>query len=529
MDDELEIPQSKKDPPHQTWPPVWASTLLANTLLTPLKTPEPCRSSPTTYDEAPGTSCYHPSLTFRHQQQAYGEKEQREQGSSASWPSTPPPSLSCANSTFQRKTCGLGWRQQQSHSWPRCRPQEQTLRLLSVCPSSKGDWCDSYEQQTCLWTRTGGLLPFQEKYCTQQSRPGSVVAEQGEEITREAVHQEAEAEDVQRKTQVTTSTRDHDPRHRRVATDGYGPDGPGLARERFSNSFSATTVPFPPKNSSIDERAPDVHRQSHQGTTRNWCYRKNRVGTDLRVTSPSHSQEEWKAKNGFESPPAESTCTGSKVSLRTCVTLVRISSRGTAGLSIIYANCSAHASNCEVLGVQQAQMHLLKTALSTLDSALLTSTLEELDYSCGSPLLPESHSLSGTAFGRLALGCSNPIELAYYSCKHSYHGICCYCTNPDASRPQAFLEKYFTVLFICQVCSATKLTSLECRKQVQRGRLHLLSKMQWLCACLSVCVYLEHTWLLHYECLCRTVCATSVVLSLSTGSLMPIGVKGQCL
>ena len=62
----------------------------------------------------------------------------------------------------------------------------------------------------------------------------------------------------------------------------------------------------------------------------------------------------------------------------------------------------------------------------------------------------------GKLFVRLFLRCADPVELAYYSCKLNCHGVCCYCASDNASRPQNLLEKYFTVLPICEACKAVK-------------------------------------------------------------------------
>eukprot|EP00117_Sycon_ciliatum_P029367 scpid23388/ scgid23400/ len=97
-----------------------------------------------------------------------------------------------------------------------------------------------------------------------------------------------------------------------------------------------------------------------------------------------------------------------------------------------------------------------KVALSSADSAVLDGALAELEYSCGSPLLPTGHPLAATVFVRMALSCNDPVELAYYACKHGYPSVCCYCTGHEAARPQEYLAKYFTVLPICQVCSLTR-------------------------------------------------------------------------
>ena len=97
-----------------------------------------------------------------------------------------------------------------------------------------------------------------------------------------------------------------------------------------------------------------------------------------------------------------------------------------------------------------------QTTLPTADMALLTSALSDVEYSCGSPFLPDGHPLRGEVFVRMVLRCMDTVELAYYLCKLNLPGVCCYCANDDASKPQEFQAKYFTVLPICQACQSVK-------------------------------------------------------------------------
>ena len=96
------------------------------------------------------------------------------------------------------------------------------------------------------------------------------------------------------------------------------------------------------------------------------------------------------------------------------------------------------------------------TALSDGERAELQRAREELEYSCGSPLLPAGHPLREKVFIRVGIRCADPVSLQYYSCKQGYHGVCCYCASPDAHRPQQFMQQYHTVLPICNACLAVK-------------------------------------------------------------------------
>lgn len=94
--------------------------------------------------------------------------------------------------------------------------------------------------------------------------------------------------------------------------------------------------------------------------------------------------------------------------------------------------------------------------LSAQEKRLLEQVKENYEYSCGSPIVPPEHSLYGTVFVRIMQRCSDHIELAYYSCKQEYDGVCCYCVSSDASKPQEFLQTFHTVLPICENCRLSK-------------------------------------------------------------------------
>ena len=79
-----------------------------------------------------------------------------------------------------------------------------------------------------------------------------------------------------------------------------------------------------------------------------------------------------------------------------------------------------------------------------------------MDYSCGSLLLPKEHGLAGVVFVRLSLRCNDPVDLLYYSSKLKLHGVCCYCASKEATKPQAYTGKFFTVLPIRSDCIVVK-------------------------------------------------------------------------
>lgn len=105
---------------------------------------------------------------------------------------------------------------------------------------------------------------------------------------------------------------------------------------------------------------------------------------------------------------------------------------------------------------QKPRCFYSRTMLSDGERAELQHVREELEYSCGSPLLPADHPLREKVFVRIGIRCADPVSLQYYSCKQAYHGVCCYCAAPDAHRPQHLLQQYHTVLPICNACQAVK-------------------------------------------------------------------------
>ena len=92
-----------------------------------------------------------------------------------------------------------------------------------------------------------------------------------------------------------------------------------------------------------------------------------------------------------------------------------------------------------------------KVNLSHDEESQLQSTVDEFGYTCGSPILPPENALYRRVFVRQPGRCQDPVELAFYSSKIG-SGICCYCASSDAFRPQQYLEKFFTVLPICDSC-----------------------------------------------------------------------------
>lgn len=58
----------------------------------------------------------------------------------------------------------------------------------------------------------------------------------------------------------------------------------------------------------------------------------------------------------------------------------------------------------------------------------------------------------GQVFVRMGLTCGNHIEYAYYSAGIGRPDLCCYCGEEGAQRSVALVQKYKTVLPMCQTC-----------------------------------------------------------------------------
>lgn len=69
--------------------------------------------------------------------------------------------------------------------------------------------------------------------------------------------------------------------------------------------------------------------------------------------------------------------------------------------------------------------------LTDRQSTALTIYLSEVEYSCGSPLIPPNHPLEKVLFVRVPLTCADTVELAYYGTGFGAIDICCYCATGD--------------------------------------------------------------------------------------------------
>ena len=92
-----------------------------------------------------------------------------------------------------------------------------------------------------------------------------------------------------------------------------------------------------------------------------------------------------------------------------------------------------------------------KTSLSAAELHQLAELVEEYPYTCGSPICPPEHDLRSRLLVRIGMKCSDHVELSYYSSDIAA-SVCCYCASPEAGRPQVYVEQFFIVLPICDVC-----------------------------------------------------------------------------
>lgn len=120
--------------------------------------------------------------------------------------------------------------------------------------------------------------------------------------------------------------------------------------------------------------------------------------------------------------------------------------------SLFTAQCARGVVNCEECS--KPRMFYSRLKLSSRQSLQLSLVLSELDYTCGSPLLPESHSLSKTVQARLAISCGDAIEFTFYSSAMGRADTCSYCGSLGASLDHDLCAKYKTVLPCCQTCLA---------------------------------------------------------------------------
>ena len=82
----------------------------------------------------------------------------------------------------------------------------------------------------------------------------------------------------------------------------------------------------------------------------------------------------------------------------------------------------------------------------------LAMIFSETEYTCGSPAVPPDHVLHKKVEARINLACGDMVEMSYYASKIGRSDICCYCGCKGAPQEAALLNKFKTVLPLCNTC-----------------------------------------------------------------------------
>ncbi|GBC20243.2 hypothetical protein GLOIN_2v1778764 [Rhizophagus irregularis DAOM 181602=DAOM 197198] len=95
-------------------------------------------------------------------------------------------------------------------------------------------------------------------------------------------------------------------------------------------------------------------------------------------------------------------------------------------------------------------------ALSAEDKIACQISIDDWDYSCGSPFVPKNNILYNKIFVREKISCEMPMELAYYSCRKSTNnGDTCYWCGHDnelVEPPESLKLKYKSLFPCCTLC-----------------------------------------------------------------------------
>ena len=95
-----------------------------------------------------------------------------------------------------------------------------------------------------------------------------------------------------------------------------------------------------------------------------------------------------------------------------------------------------------------------KQAVYAQNRSLMLLAIENNFYTCGSPILPASHPLSGVIRIRTSLTCTAPVESSYFSnTTLRLPQVCAHCGEKDCTVPTELQKRYKQVLPICKCCS----------------------------------------------------------------------------
>ncbi|CAG8649574.1 9104_t:CDS:2, partial [Dentiscutata heterogama] len=96
------------------------------------------------------------------------------------------------------------------------------------------------------------------------------------------------------------------------------------------------------------------------------------------------------------------------------------------------------------------------TCLNEDDSTMIIQYLENISYSCGSPILPDKYPLFDQLYIHQNLTCNLPIEQNYYSCHIKDVDLCYWCEAEDnIIDPSEELKSQFKTIYpLCISCEA---------------------------------------------------------------------------
>ncbi|CAG8729726.1 17951_t:CDS:2, partial [Cetraspora pellucida] len=96
------------------------------------------------------------------------------------------------------------------------------------------------------------------------------------------------------------------------------------------------------------------------------------------------------------------------------------------------------------------------TCLNENESEATVQYLENISYSCGSPILPDGHPLFEQLNICQNLTCDSPIERNYYSCHIKDVDLCYWCgAEDDIIEPSEDLKSKFKTIYpLCISCEA---------------------------------------------------------------------------
>ncbi|CAG8729741.1 12691_t:CDS:2, partial [Ambispora leptoticha] len=97
-----------------------------------------------------------------------------------------------------------------------------------------------------------------------------------------------------------------------------------------------------------------------------------------------------------------------------------------------------------------------QVALGEEDSQTVVQYFENISYSCGSPILPDSHPLFNQLHIHQNITCDSPIERNYYSSRLKDVDLCYWCGAEDGIiDPSDELKSEFKTIYpLCASCYA---------------------------------------------------------------------------